>query len=147
MAENKLEKEHQIFVVQQLAIFERPKTVRSRLKENFGIEISLPGIQHYQITSKELSPDLKKIFNSTRKKFLANSLLIPLANKNVRLQKLQNLFDKQEDELRQNPVEIRATLKQVAEEMGDVYTNKQRHELKINVSELTDEELEAITKD
>jgi len=124
MSENKLEKEHQIYIVEQLAMFERLKTVQTRLKEIYGIELSLPGIQHYQITSKELSKDLRKVFNSTRKQFLANSLTIPLANKNVRLQKLQNIFDKQEDSPIQNSVEMRATLKQAAEEMGDAYTNK-----------------------
>ena len=59
MSEKKLEKEHQLFIVQQFAVFERPKSVQKQLKEIYGIEISLPGIQHYQITSKELSKELK----------------------------------------------------------------------------------------
>lgn len=143
MTEKKLEKEHQLFIVQQLAIFEQPRTVRAKLKEIYDIEISLPGIQHYQVTSKELSKELKKIFNATRKKFLKDSSAIPIANKNVRLQKLQNIFDKQEVEQIQNTVEMRATLEQAAKESGDAFTNKRVIDVK-NVSELSDEELLAI---
>lgn len=124
MAENKLEPEHQIFIVQQLAVFERPKTIQKRLKAEFNIEISLTGIAHYNITNKDLSKEWKKIFNSTRNKFLKDSSVIPLAHKHVRLQKLQNMFDRAEDYPIQNTVDMRATLKHIAEEMGDAFTNK-----------------------
>jgi len=128
MSEKKLEREHQIFIVQQLAMFERPKSVRSRLKDEFGIEITVQAVRHYQITSKELSKELKKVFNATRKKFLKESDTIPIANKSYRLRKLQNIFEQLEDNPQPNTVEMRATLEQSAKETGDVFTNKQKVE-------------------
>jgi hypothetical protein len=144
MAESKLEPEHQIFIVQQLAMFERPKAVKTKLKELFDIEIALPSIVYYDISNKDLPKKWKTLFNSTRKKFLNNSSAIPIANKSVRLQKLQNMFDKQEDSALQNTVAMRDILEQAAKESGDAFSNKRQIELK-NVSELTDEQLLAIT--
>ncbi|MCD9188249.1 MAG: DUF2280 domain-containing protein [Pyrinomonadaceae bacterium] len=134
MAEHALEKEHQIFVVQRLAIFERPKTVQSQLKENFGLEVSIQSIYYYQPTNKKLSPDLRKIFNSTRKKFLKNVNDIPIANKAFRLQKLQNMLDRQEDNAHPNPKAMREILEQAAKESGDAFSNKIKHDVEANVS-------------
>lgn len=143
MAENILEKEHQLFIVQQLAMFERPRTVQAKLKEIYDIEISLPGIQHYQITSKQLSKELRKIFNATRKKFLKDTSAIPISNINFRLQKLNNILDKLEDEPIQNTVEMRATLEQASKEAGGVFTNRQKIEHRVtDVRNKSDDELE-----
>jgi hypothetical protein len=130
MAESKLESEHQVFIVEQLAVFERPKAVQTKLKEFFGLEIALSSIVYYNISNKDLPKKWKTLFNATRKKFLEKTSSIPIANKSFRLQKLQNIFEKQEDEKLQNTVEMRATLEQAAKEVGDVFTNKQKIEEK-----------------
>lgn len=134
MAESVLEKEHQIFVVQQLALFERPKSIQTKLKELFDIEISLKGIYYYQPSNKDLSKDLKKVFNLTRKKFLKESAEIPIATKSFRLQKLQNMFDRQEDAANPNSKAMREILEQAAKESGDAFTNKIKHDVEANVS-------------
>ena len=146
MSEAKLDKEQQLFIVQQLAMFERPKSVKLKLKEIYDVEISIQGISHYQISSKELSKELRKVFNATRKKFLKDSSAIPIANKSVRLQKLQNMFDKQEDAPFQNTVVMRDILEQAAKESGDAFSNKRSIEVK-NVSKLSDEELQSIVEE
>lgn len=124
MAESKLETIHQIFVITQLAMFERPKTVQTRLKEIYEVEISLPAILHYDISNSDLLKKWKTLFNKTRKKFLEDSAKIPIANKSYRLQKLQNMFEKEEIATKQNTVAMRDILEQAAKESGDVFTNK-----------------------
>lgn len=143
MAESKLQPEHQIFIVQQLAMFERLKAVQTKLKEIYEIEIALSSIVYYDISNKDLPKKWKTLFNSTRRKFLKDSASIPIANKSYRLKKLQNMFDKQEDERLQNPVAMRDILEQAAKESGDAFTNKRVVDIK-NVSDLSDEELSAI---
>lgn len=109
-------------------MFERPKSVQTKLKEHFDVEITRQSILHYDISNKKLSKEFKRIFNATRKKFLKDSEAIPIANKNFRLQKLQNMFDAQEDAPLQNTVVMRDILEQAAKESGDVFTNKQKIE-------------------
>jgi hypothetical protein len=130
MAEAKLDANQQIFVVQQLAVFERPVDVQETLKQEFGVEISLPAISYYNITNPALPKKLKTLFNRTRKKFLDDSSKIPIANKSYRLQKLQKMFDREESKSNalQNKKAMREILEQAAKESGDAYTNRQKHE-------------------
>lgn len=122
---------HQVFVVQQLALFERPKSVQLMLKENFGLEVSLQAICYYDVSNEDLPKKLKTLFNSTRKNFLKNADSIPIANKSYRLIKLQKMFESEENQspLLQNKVVMRALLEQAAKESGDSFTNKQKHEV------------------
>jgi len=131
MAESKLDGKQQIFVVSQLAMFERPKDVQEALKQKFQVEISLPGITYYDISNPDLSAKLKKLFNDTRRKFLKDSQKIPIANKSYRLQKLQRMFETEEDESPRfrNKKRMQAILEQAAKESGDAFTNKQKHEV------------------
>lgn len=131
MAESKLESAQQHFVVQQLAMFERPVDVQRALKQNFEIEISLPGVIYYDISNSDLPKKLKILFNSTRKKFLENSGKIPIANKSYRLSKLQKMFEAEEEEIprMQNKKAMAAILEQAAKESGDAFSNQQKHEV------------------
>ncbi|HEX8289802.1 MAG TPA: DUF2280 domain-containing protein [Pyrinomonadaceae bacterium] len=130
MAEGKLDSTQQVFVVQQLAMFERPKAVQEQIKEVWSIEISLPAIIYYDGRNPDLPKKLKALFNSTRKKFLENASNIPIANKSYRLSKLQRMFESEEsaDARMQNKKAMRAILEQAAKESGDAYTNQQKHE-------------------
>lgn len=131
MAENKLEITHQIFIVQQFAMFERAVRIQESLKQKFGIEISLQAVCYYDISNSDLPKKLKTLFNSTRKKFLKDSASIPIANKSYRLSKLQRMFESEEDQkpILQNKRAMREILEQAAKESGDAFTNKQKHEL------------------
>lgn len=130
MAEKVLEGAHQVFVVQRLAMFERPKAVQEQLKEIFDIEISLPGIVYYDISNADLPKKLKTLFNQTRAKFLKDSGKIPIANKSYRLSKLQRMFETEEaaSPRLQNKKAMRAIIEQAAKESGDAFTNKQKFE-------------------
>ena len=131
MSEKKLESIHQQFVVQQLAMFSRAVDVQKALKQDFEIEISLPGICYYDISNPALPKKLKTLFNSTRRNFLKNSDKIPIAQKSFRLMKLQKMFETEENETprMQNKKAMRELLEQAAKESGDAFTNKQKHEV------------------
>lgn len=130
MAESKLEAGHQVFIVQQLAMFERAVDVRDLLKQKFDIEISLQAVCYYDISNPSLNKKLKTLFQRTRKRFLDDSASIPIANKSFRLKKLQQMFDREEnqDARVQNKKAMREILEQAARESGDAFTNRQKHE-------------------
>jgi hypothetical protein len=130
MAENKLDPQHQVFIVQSLATYERPKAVQDTLKQNFDVEITLQGVLHYDISNPDLLKKWKTLFNSTRAKFLKDSMRIPIANKSYRLQKLQRMFETEESAVPQlqNKKRMQAILEQAAKESGDAFTNKQKLE-------------------
>ena len=153
MAETKLEKEHQVFIVQSLASFERLVDVQDALKQFFEIEISLPAIIHYDIRNPKFPAKWKSLFLRCRNKFLKDAAKIPISNKAFRLSKLQNMFDQEEKSKIQNKVAMRAILEQAAKESGDVFSNKQKLEhtgkdgapietkQSVDLSKLTTEEL------
>lgn len=124
MAEAKLDSEMQIYVVQQLAMFEKPEQVRKAVSELFGIEISLNSILNYQITHPKFPKKWQELFEATRKSFLEDVSEIPIANKNYRLRELQKMYDKESQQKMQNTVSMRETLEQAAKESGDAFSNK-----------------------
>lgn len=130
MSETKLERIYQIFIVQQLAMFERGVDIQKALKEEFDIEISRAAISYYKETNPDLPKDLKKLFSKTRNDFLKDASKIPIANKSYRLQKLWKMFEAEEEQnpLIQNKKRMSALLEQAAKESGDAYTNKQKVE-------------------
>lgn len=124
MAEKKLTPEMQIFVIQQLAIFERPETVKQKLFEVFNMEVALPAIFHYQITSPKFPEKWRELFTKTRESFLTNINEIPIANKAFRLKELNKIYDKEASSKLQNTVAMRETLEHAAKESGDAFTNR-----------------------
>jgi hypothetical protein len=111
-------------------MYERPVDVQKALKLNFGIEISLPGIIHYDVSNPELVKKWRALFNQAQNKFLKDASKIPISLKTYRLSKLQRLFDAEENESprMQNKKAMRAILEQAAKESGDVFTNRRKHE-------------------
>lgn len=130
MSDPKLERVHQIFIVQQLAMFERGAAIQKTMKEEFEIDISRPAISYYNISNPDLPAEFKKLFTKTRNDFLKDSSKIPIANKSYRLKKLWKMFEAEEDQnpAMQNKKAMRELLKQAAMESGDAFSNKQKHE-------------------
>lgn len=149
MSDVKLERVHQIFIVQQLAMFERGVNIQKALKDEFEIEISRAGISYYNISNPDLPKEFKKLFTKIRNDFLKNSAKIPIANKSYRLQKLYKLYEAEEDKhpAIQSPKTMRALLEQAAKESGDAYSNKQKVELTGRNGEPIKSETTAMTFD
>lgn len=123
----KLSEEQKLFIVSQLACFERAPDIRAAVKERYGIDVNLVQIGTYDpntVSGSRMSEKLKTIYLETREQFRANITDIPIANKAVRLRELQRLADN----AAKNPVLRASILEQAAKEVGDAYTNKQKVE-------------------
>ena len=85
-----------IFIVQSLACFDTPQQVADVVKQEFGIEIERQQVASYdptKATCRGMSKKLKDLFIRTRKDFKSNIYDIPLANKAVRLNELQKMYE------------------------------------------------------
>ena len=118
-----LNKKQKIFIVRSLAVFNTPQETVLLVKEEFGLEVSRQQVETYDPTKragKDLSAELKDEFELTRKDFLDTPQNIPIANLSVRLQRLENQYQKHG----KNRVAALSILKQAAEDVGGKYTNK-----------------------
>ena len=147
----KLDDVHRAFIVRELACFASPKEAAEALKQEFGIEISPQGAQHYDATKNSGSKPAqrwKDLFALARAAFLEevqNS--IPLAHKSVRIKELARAANN--FKANKNYLAMARILEQIAKEVGNVHTNK--HELTgahggpiryTDVSDMTDEQIE-----
>jgi hypothetical protein len=142
----KLKDDHRAFVVQRLATFDTPKEVVDALKREFGIELTPQGAEAYdpgKRAGRQLSQRWRDLFDATRAKFLAKLEEIPAANKAVRVRWLERMALKAEE--RGNFQMAALMLKQIAEELGNVYTNTRQVSGKVDhdrkYADWTDEQL------
>lgn len=85
-----------IYIVQSLACFKTPKQVVEAVKQEFNVEIPRQQVALYDPTKasgKNLSKNLRTLFEKTRREFQDNVLDIPLANKAYRLNELQDIYE------------------------------------------------------
>jgi len=115
-------------IVQRLARFDTPGQVVKAMKADYGLGLSPQRVQFYDPTSKNgaaLSDELKALFAETRKKFLDDLESIPIANKAVRLRRLDRMATLAEE--RGNMVLAADLGERAAKEIGGAYTNKHEH--------------------
>ncbi|WP_347473833.1 DUF2280 domain-containing protein [Acinetobacter thermotolerans] len=121
----RLNKEQKLYIVRSLAVFNTPKETADLIKQEFdGLAVTPQQCEAYDPTKRtgqNLSEDLKKEFEATRKDFLEKPQNIPIANKAVRLQMYQNLAVRNS----KNTVMLLKILEQAAKEEGNQYTNRQ----------------------
>lgn len=146
-----LNKKQKIFIVRSLAVFNTPQETVLLVKEEFDLEVSRQQVETYDPTKragKDLSAELKDEFELTRKDFLDTPQNIPIANLSVRLQRLENQYQKHG----KNRVAALSILKQAAEDMGGKYTNRQEitgkdgEALQTTVVHATQDQVEAAVK-
>lgn len=119
-----LNKKQKLFIVRSLAQFNTPQETVVLVKEEFSIDVSRQQCEAYDPTKrvgKDLSDELKTEFEVTRKDFLDTPQNIPIANLTVRLQRMENQYQKHG----KNRVAALSILKQAAEDVGGKYTNRQ----------------------
>lgn len=120
----------QRFAVRRLAQFDRPSEVRDAIRETYAIEVTLPQLGHYDPTTSQggkLSEKLCELFHEEREKAKKEIDQIPLAHRPYRLRQLQKLLE--DDSVARNVVFRRDTVIEAEKVMGEMYTNKQKHEL------------------
>ena len=125
----KLKDLHRAFLVMEFACFSTPMQAADALKQEFGIEISPQGAQHYDVTSGAGSRAAKKwhdLFAVCRDAFLEDvAARIPHAHKAVRIRKLARASDAFENS--KNYMAMANMLERIAKEMGDVHTNRREY--------------------
>ena len=119
-----LRKEVKLFIVRSLAVFNTPTETVELVNQEYGVVVTKQQCEKYDPTKRDgenLSEELKKDFEKTREMFLGKPESIPIANLAVRLQRLENQYQKHS----KNRVAALNILKQAAEDMGGKYTNRQ----------------------
>ncbi|MCU4435196.1 DUF2280 domain-containing protein [Acinetobacter bereziniae] len=119
-----LKKEVKLFIVRSLAVFNTPTETVELVNQEYGVIVTKQQCEKYDPTKRageNLSEELKKDFEKTREMFLGKPECIPIANLSVRLQRLENQYQKHS----KNRVAALSILKQAAEDMGGKYTNRQ----------------------
>ncbi|MCF0265969.1 DUF2280 domain-containing protein [Acinetobacter guillouiae] len=119
-----LNKKQKLFIVRSLAQFNTPQETVVLVKEEFNVDVTRQQVETYDPTKragKDLSAEFKGEFEATRIEFLDTPQNIPIANLSVRLQRLENQYQKHS----KNRVAALNILKQAAEDIGGKYTNKQ----------------------
>jgi len=122
-----------IFIVQELACFARPSEIVKTVKEEFDLTVTRQRVHAYDPTKAagaSLSPELKELFEATRRKFIDNAAEIGIANRSVRLRKLNRIADRAE-EAGAHVIVIQAC-EAAAKEMGGAFTNKRELSGKID---------------
>lgn len=125
----KLDDNLKLFIVRALACYDKPAQVARSVKEEFGIDVSPQQCESYnpeRHQGRDLSQKWRDIFAATRKQFLEDIPSIPIANRAVRIRRLERLADQAEKS--KNVGLTAQLLEQIAKEAGDQYTNRQRIE-------------------
>ncbi len=146
-----LKKEIKLFIVRSLARFNTPTETAELVNQDYGVQVTKQQCEKYDPTKRageNLSDELKAEFEVTRKDFLEKPQNIPIANLTVRLQRLENQYQKHG----KNRVAALSILKQAAEDMGGKYTNRQEitgkdgEALQTTVVHATQDQVEAAVK-
>ncbi|MEJ5136950.1 MULTISPECIES: DUF2280 domain-containing protein [Acinetobacter] len=119
-----LKKEVKLFIVRSLAVFNTPSETVELVHQDYGIKVTKQQCEKYDPTKRSgenLSEELRLDFEKTREMFLGKPESIPIANLAVRLQRLENQYQKHS----KNRVAALNILKQAAEDVGGKYTNRQ----------------------
>ena len=119
-----LKKDIKLFIVRSLAVFNTPTETVELVNQEFGVIVTKQQCEKYDPTKRageNLSEELKIDFEKTREMFLGKPESIPIANLAVRLQRLENQYQKHS----KNRVAALNILKQAAEDVGGKYTNRQ----------------------
>lgn len=125
MAAPKLTDEARMFIVQSLAMYDTPTEVSDAVKDQYGVSITRQTVQDYDPTiGKKPAKKWIAVFESTRARFLEASTDIPIANRSVRLRRLQRMAFSAES--KKNYVLAAQLHEQAAKECGDYYTNTRK---------------------
>ena len=119
-----LKKVVKVFIVRSLAVFNTPSETVELVHQDYGIKVTKQQCEKYDPTKRSgenLSEELRLDFEKAREMFLGKPESIPIANLAVRLQRLENQYQKHS----KNRVAALNILKQAAEDVGGKYTNRQ----------------------
>lgn len=115
-------------IVQRLACFDTPSEVAAAIREEHGVEVERQQVNNYDASKdyarKRMAKPLVELFDETRARFRERVEDIPIANKAVRLRRLNRIADRAA--VQKNPVVEMEAMERAAREVGDAYTNLRR---------------------
>lgn len=121
----------QRYIVERLAMWDRPADIVREFAEAFGKAVSLQQVLNYDASRgwarERMAKDLARRFDETRKRFVAEVEDVALAHKTFRLRRLQALAERAEQ--MGNVTAAAAIYEQAAKEMGGAFTNVRLHDL------------------
>jgi hypothetical protein len=86
--------EQKIYLVQRVAAFDSTRAVIKSMQEEFGIKLSRCSVHYYNPnthTGQRCAEKWKTLFYETRKAIIAGGMEIGVANKRVRLRRLETM--------------------------------------------------------
>lgn len=121
------------FIMSELGAFTKVSEIMRLVKEKFGISIS-----NVQIYNYKAAPKWQPIINKYRQKYMANMDDVPMSHKKVRLQRVEQLYEKslKTDSVRDSLSTIEHSRKELEGDGNISFTLNQ-----YNI--MTDEEIEA----
>ena len=112
------------FIVYGFANFMTPQEIIGAVKKEFDIDVTSPQVSFYNPNTinanKELGQRWRDLFEEYRQIAIGETQELWIAHKPQRLKKLQSDFEKSK-----NPKLRLEILEQAAKEVGEVFTNKQ----------------------
>ncbi|SAL55659.1 hypothetical protein AWB69_05982 [Caballeronia udeis] len=85
------------FIVQKCAQYERAADVVRMVKDEFGLEVATSGVNRYNLdhpSGAKLSPELVKLFYTTRREFEEELTKIPGMVRAKRIERLDGIYHK-----------------------------------------------------
>lgn len=122
----RLAEDAKLLIVQRLAMFDTPSQIVEAVKEEFGVIVTRQQVEAYNATRNGKKPAKKWVaaFETTRARFLETTGDIPIANRAVRLRRLERMAIAAEQK---KNFPLAAQLhEQAAKECGDFYTNTRK---------------------
>jgi hypothetical protein len=138
MADSKLNDKVKLFIIRALACYDTPSVVVDAVREEFGITLQRQSVERYdplKYAGRDLAAKWKTEFEAARKDFKEKTADIPIANRAFRLRALNRMAQKAES-MRNLPLAAQL-FEQAAKEVGDVYTNKQKIDAKVQATART----------
>jgi hypothetical protein len=125
-----LTEEHKNTIVLSLAGFMTPAAIRVMMKETYGLDLEYGQITTYDPTKPNFraSERWREIFELARKKYVEETLTVPVSNQGYRMRTIQKMLDTALEQ--GNMVIAMQLLEQAAKEVGGLLTNARN----VNVS-------------
>ena len=118
----KLEAEHQNFIVAEFARGKNGGQIVKSVKKEFGLVIDRQQVWHYNPQNPALAEKWKRLHEDLRAQILEDVLGCPGSHQGWRVRELTELYYAAKDI--GNSPHAAQLLRQMAQEVGDVFTNK-----------------------
>lgn len=130
------------FILKRLAEFETIPAIIAAYRAEYGETITHAIIRHYD--PKDFAPNSyakanANLFHQIRQKMIDNLERIPIANRVYRVQELQRIYGEAQEN-GDHATAMRA-METAAKEVGGIYTNVRRLDARMEVENLSDDEL------